>query len=172
MSSPSRTPPLNNDSQAESNSHSSSDGEDPLSYLPDPPVEPLPSDCCDTGCSPCVMDIYQDELETWRKLSVMSPRERAAWRRQTIGSRGKDSTVKYGLSTSKFTPLRVMRVKRETLDSCVYTIALPEGHSLGYQPGQHCILRYIYHNRVVTNRRVCIVLCTTIMLLSYIGLLI
>lgn len=143
MSSPSRIPPLNNDSQAKANTCTSSDCEDPLSYLPDPPVGPLPSDCCNTGCSPCVMDIYQDELETWKKLSVKSPKERAAWRRQIIGNRVKDSTVRYGLSTAKFTPLWVVRVKQETLDSCVYTIALPEGHCLGYHPGQHCILRYL-----------------------------
>ena len=135
MNSTSATPPLSNDSGPDTSS------EDPLSYLPDPPTEPLPSDCCGTGCSPCVMDIYQDELETWRKLSAMSPKERAAWRRQTTGNREKELTVKYGLSASKFTPLVVKGIKQETQDSYVYTIALPEGHCLGYQPGQHCILR-------------------------------
>jgi len=28
-----------------------------------PPIKPLPGDCCGNGCSPCVWDIYYEELE-------------------------------------------------------------------------------------------------------------
>jgi hypothetical protein len=44
---------------------------------PEPPVRPHPSECCNSGCSPCVFDAYAEaleqyrrELETWRKRSV------------------------------------------------------------------------------------------------------
>ena len=116
--------------------------EDPLSYLPDPPDEPLPSDCCGTGCTPCVMDIYHDELQTWTTLVAMTPLERAAWRREKLGRlEGRELPVKSALSTNEFTALTVKDIVQVTEDSFVYTISLPEGRCLGYQPGQHCILR-------------------------------
>jgi hypothetical protein len=29
---------------------------------PKPPRKPEPHECCGTGCIPCVMDIYEEEL--------------------------------------------------------------------------------------------------------------
>lgn len=43
-----------------------------LSIIPDsdprpvPPEAPLPSDCCDSGCDPCVHDTYSEELQYYR----------------------------------------------------------------------------------------------------------
>ena len=38
---------------------------------PDPrpvaPEAPLPSDCCDSGCDPCVHDSYSEELQDYRE---------------------------------------------------------------------------------------------------------
>ncbi|MCR6664238.1 MAG: oxidoreductase-like domain-containing protein [Luteimonas sp.] len=34
---------------------------------PIPPEAPLPSDCCDSGCDPCVYDSYNDELQLYRE---------------------------------------------------------------------------------------------------------
>jgi hypothetical protein len=34
---------------------------------PRPPEAPLPSDCCDSGCDPCVYDLYNDELRLYRE---------------------------------------------------------------------------------------------------------
>jgi hypothetical protein len=34
---------------------------------PRPPEAPLPSDCCDSGCDPCVYDLYNDELQLYRQ---------------------------------------------------------------------------------------------------------
>ena len=31
------------------------------------PTEPIASDCCGTGCSPCVFDLYEAELRAWRE---------------------------------------------------------------------------------------------------------
>lgn len=33
---------------------------------PEPPEPPLPSDCCDSGCDPCVHDTYAEELAHYR----------------------------------------------------------------------------------------------------------
>lgn len=34
---------------------------------PQPPEAPLPSDCCDSGCDPCVNDTYAEELAHYRQ---------------------------------------------------------------------------------------------------------
>ncbi|MFA5591304.1 MAG: oxidoreductase-like domain-containing protein [Lysobacteraceae bacterium] len=34
---------------------------------PLPPEPPLPSDCCDSGCCPCVHDIYSEDLQYYRE---------------------------------------------------------------------------------------------------------
>lgn len=56
------------------------DGESGLTsseaYLPDKPEEPLPSDCCGSGCTPCVHDLYQEELMLWQRLRAMCVEER------------------------------------------------------------------------------------------------
>jgi len=39
---------------------------------PLPPVEPALTDCCTSGCSPCIFDVYQDAYERWQA-------EHAAW---------------------------------------------------------------------------------------------
>jgi hypothetical protein len=39
---------------------------------PQPPVQPDLADCCRSGCTPCVFDLYEEALERYRK-------ELAAW---------------------------------------------------------------------------------------------
>ncbi|HEX9389690.1 MAG TPA: oxidoreductase-like domain-containing protein [Usitatibacteraceae bacterium] len=34
---------------------------------PVPPRKPEPHECCGTGCIPCVMDIYEEELWQYEK---------------------------------------------------------------------------------------------------------
>ncbi len=34
---------------------------------PRPPEQPLPSDCCDSGCDVCVHDTYAEELQDYRE---------------------------------------------------------------------------------------------------------
>jgi hypothetical protein len=34
---------------------------------PTPPRKPEPHECCGTGCIPCVMDIYEEELFEYEK---------------------------------------------------------------------------------------------------------
>ncbi len=34
---------------------------------PTPPRKPEPHECCGTGCIPCVMDIYEEELWQYEK---------------------------------------------------------------------------------------------------------
>ncbi|SAK63633.1 hypothetical protein AWB78_02168 [Caballeronia calidae] len=32
---------------------------------PTPPERPLPEDCCQSGCNPCVYDLYEEALERY-----------------------------------------------------------------------------------------------------------
>jgi hypothetical protein len=32
---------------------------------PTPPVRPLPEDCCQSGCNPCVFDLYDEARERY-----------------------------------------------------------------------------------------------------------
>ena len=32
---------------------------------PTPPERPLPEDCCQSGCSPCVFDLYEEALDRY-----------------------------------------------------------------------------------------------------------
>lgn len=34
---------------------------------PEPPERPLPSDCCGSGCSPCILDLYETELQRYQE---------------------------------------------------------------------------------------------------------
>lgn len=35
--------------------------------LPPPPEKPDPSECCGSGCIPCILEVYEDEVERWRE---------------------------------------------------------------------------------------------------------
>lgn len=46
---------------------------------PIPPEKPLPMDCCDSGCTRCVSDIYADELAYYEiQLADWEARQRNA----------------------------------------------------------------------------------------------
>lgn len=38
----------------------------PADPAPVPPVAPALEDCCRSGCTPCVFDLYDDALERYR----------------------------------------------------------------------------------------------------------
>ncbi|CAM1321213.1 CYB5RL (predicted) [Pycnogonum litorale] len=41
--------------------------------LPPKPIEPEESDCCGSGCQPCIFDLYEQELRMWEKqCSILS----------------------------------------------------------------------------------------------------
>lgn len=34
---------------------------------PVPPVRPDPDDCCNSGCHPCIFDLYEEALDQYRR---------------------------------------------------------------------------------------------------------
>lgn len=56
------------------------------------PVEPLPSQCCGSGCSPCVFDLYHRELARWEAAQASKDRSLLS---------GEESQVREGCSSDK-----------------------------------------------------------------------
>jgi hypothetical protein len=42
---------------------------------PEPPEKPAPEECCGSGCDPCVFEVYEQQLEDYR-------RKLEAWQRR------------------------------------------------------------------------------------------
>ncbi len=113
-----------------------------LPNLPEPPEEPLQSDCCGTGCSPCVFDIYQEDLERWKQLAALSPEERAV-RLRTRGRRVESTAMQSRavLSPDKYQGFDVEGIDQVSSDSFVFRFGLPEDSVLGIGTGKHALLR-------------------------------
>lgn len=56
---------------------SSNKSAQPAPLLPSPPRKPEPHECCGTGCIPCVMDIYEEELFEYEKALKKLAEEQA-----------------------------------------------------------------------------------------------
>jgi len=107
--------------------------------LPEPPTKPLDSDCCSNGCTPCVFDIYDEEVAQWQKFCKMSSEERAAAMNTT--TKTTTSVVADGISQTHYTCLTIIDMKRITGDTSLYRFALPPNTSLNMSVGQHLVLR-------------------------------
>lgn len=46
------------------------------------PIEPAPNECCESGCDPCIWDIYRKELRKWEKWQA-AQQQKAAEQEQT-----------------------------------------------------------------------------------------
>ncbi|KAF6344903.1 hypothetical protein mRhiFer1_010273 [Rhinolophus ferrumequinum] len=98
------------------------------------PVEPLPSQCCGSGCSPCVFDLYHRDLARWEAA-------RASKDRGLL--KGKESqSCPSELNPETFLAFRISAVDRLTKDTYRVQFALPGNSQLSLRPGQHLILRY------------------------------
>ena len=110
--------------------------EDGSCNLPDPPEKPQDSDCCGTGCIPCVFDIYEEEMSKWRREC---DKIRSGQTVDNISQAGDCDEV---LSTSEFQSFALESITRLTGDSCLYRFNIPGNRRLGLQIGQHLIMRY------------------------------
>lgn len=62
------------------------EGDEEEAWLQLRPVEPLPSQCCGSGCSPCVFDLYQQDLARWE--AARASKDRSLLRREETQVRG------------------------------------------------------------------------------------
>ncbi|XP_075038245.1 NADH-cytochrome b5 reductase-like isoform X2 [Mixophyes fleayi] len=97
------------------------------------PVKPTPAQCCGSGCSPCVYDLYEAELESWEKAKES--------RDPRLLSKLRIENHNLPLSSETFTEFTLCLVEEETDDTSRYRFQLPAGASLGLKLGQHLVLR-------------------------------
>lgn len=97
------------------------------------PVEPLPSQCCGSGCSPCVFDLYQRDLARWE--AARASKDRSLLRGSTSQSCPSE------LNPETFMAFRISAMDRLSKDTYLVRFALPGNSQLGLRPGQHLILR-------------------------------
>ncbi|KAM6218868.1 NADH-cytochrome b5 reductase-like [Rhynchocyon petersi] len=107
--------------------------EDDEAWLQLRPVEPLPSQCCGSGCSPCVFDLYHQDLARWEVARAQKDR--------SLLSREEPQSCPSSLSPETFLAFSISTVDKVTKDTYCARFALPENSQLGLQPGQHLILR-------------------------------
>ncbi|XP_047583799.1 NADH-cytochrome b5 reductase-like isoform X2 [Lutra lutra] len=98
------------------------------------PVEPLPSQCCGSGCSPCVFDLYHQELAKWEAARASKDR--------SLLSGEESQSCPSKLSPETFLAFRISAMDRLTEDTYHVRFALPRNCQLGLRPGQHLVLRY------------------------------
>ncbi|KAI5139524.1 Cub Domain-Containing Protein 2 [Manis pentadactyla] len=97
------------------------------------PVEPLPSQCCGSGCSPCVFDLYHRDLARWEAARASKNRSLLS------GEQSRSCSPK--LSPETFLAFRISAIDKLTKDTYHVRFALPGNSPLGLRPGQHLILR-------------------------------
>ncbi|KAM9244197.1 NADH-cytochrome b5 reductase-like [Dugong dugon] len=97
------------------------------------PVEPLPSQCCGSGCSPCVFDLYHRDLARWEAARASKDR--------SLLSGEEPQSCPSRLSPETFVAFSISTVDKVTKDTYRIRFALPGNSQLGLRPGQHLILR-------------------------------
>ena len=110
--------------------------EDVSFSLPEPPEKPQDSDCCGTGCIPCVFDIYEEEMSKWRMECDKIRSGKSLNKELQLGDH--DEVV----STSEFRSFALVSITRLTGNSCLYRFKIPGNKKLGLQIGQHLIMRW------------------------------
>jgi cytochrome-b5 reductase len=100
--------------------------------LPMKPEEPLASDCCGSGCTPCVFDIYEEDLRKWEQSCKDLTRS-------SINKMVQCLTI----SRSEFKVFELETMKKVTENCWLYRFAIPGGGKLGLKTGEHLILRLL-----------------------------
>ena len=101
--------------------------------LPEPPQEPLPSDCCGSGCTPCVFDIYEEELCNWKtQCQKLLDGENNIEDQRDIES---------AMSMSEYRKFVLQTVTLVTKDTNLYRFGLLKGQRMKLSVGQHIVLR-------------------------------
>lgn len=109
--------------------------------LPPKPVAPLPSDCCGTGCCPCVHDIYEQDMKQWKKLCE-------SLKNSGICDEPKDKPI----FPDRWTDFRIIKVEKITPTCFKYLFELKENECLGLDIGQHVIIKQTKEGRPISRQ--------------------
>ena len=109
--------------------------------LPAKPVAPLPSDCCGTGCCPCVHDIYEQDLKRWKKLCE-----------NLHDCKALEEETKNVIFHDRWTDFKIVR--KDTVSPTCYRFVfeLGEGECLGLSIGQHVIMHQERDGKAISRQ--------------------
>ncbi|KAK7502229.1 hypothetical protein BaRGS_00006593 [Batillaria attramentaria] len=116
--------------------------------LPEKPEKPLDSDCCGSGCVPCVLDIYAEELAIWEQECARIKAGETSYSRS-------DSTVDAespALSLTDYHRYQIESIIQETHNTWRYRCRLGRNQSLGLSPGQHVVIRGHLSDKAITRQ--------------------
>lgn len=116
--------------------------------LPPRPEAPLPSDCCNTGCSPCVHDLYQQDMEDW-KLQCEAIK---AGKPLTTPEKKSQSKVEV-IFKARFTEFQLNAKKQISDDTFLFTFLIENEGSLNLEVGQHIVLQQTKDNGFPITRQ-------------------
>lgn len=105
--------------------------------LPPKPKAPQPSDCCGSGCCPCVHDIYEQDLKAWRRQCNLI----------RTGAQEEEQT-NAAIQPHKWTEFELIETKQITNNTFLYSFKIPDNQTLGISVGQHIIVKQIKNSRV------------------------
>ncbi|KFO76005.1 NADH-cytochrome b5 reductase-like, partial [Cuculus canorus] len=97
------------------------------------PQEPSPSQCCGSGCKPCIYDVYEKELAQWERARAKQDK--------SLLTEKKEQSNNSELNPDTFTPFSISSVEQLTEDTYQYKFELPGNGSLRLSLGQHIVLR-------------------------------
>lgn len=96
----------------------------------EPPVYPDKSDCCGSGCSPCIYDIYEKQLEKYNRFLK-------------DGSQEQKATTKNCLNETKYSSFLLISVKKLTKDTNLYKFRHEncDDCTIHFRAGQHLLIK-------------------------------
>ncbi|KFW90323.1 NADH-cytochrome b5 reductase-like, partial [Phalacrocorax carbo] len=97
------------------------------------PQEPSPSQCCGSGCKPCIYDVYEKELAQWERAKAKQDKS------LLVKKKGQSNNSE--LNPDTFTAFNISSVEQLTEDTYQYKFELPGNSSLRLSLGQHIVLR-------------------------------
>ncbi|KAK4877789.1 hypothetical protein RN001_010295 [Aquatica leii] len=99
------------------------------------PTPPNQEDCCNSGCNPCILDVYEDQLKKYKKNQLSAP-----------------LNINY-ISLTTYASFKLIKVIQHTQNTFFYTFqALKvDGVRLIYKPGQHFLLKGSHDNKYFTK---------------------
>ncbi|KAM6077702.1 NADH-cytochrome b5 reductase-like isoform 4-T5 [Theristicus caerulescens] len=97
------------------------------------PQEPSPSQCCGSGCKPCIYDVYEKELAQWERAKAKQDK--------SLLMEKKEQSNNSELNPDTFTAFNISSVEQLTEDTYQYKFELPGNSNLRLSLGQHIVLR-------------------------------
>ncbi|KAG5884005.1 hypothetical protein JTB14_006665 [Gonioctena quinquepunctata] len=102
----------------------------------EPPIKPDESDCCNSGCNPCILDVYEDQLKKYNKLKDSTDEGRRE--------------VTNCLSSTTYTIFKLIDIEKHCEDAFLFSFEYnrplkrqlaDDDLSIIYKPGQYFLLK-------------------------------